>query len=317
MSQSNGSDTEDANMVPPLLPPVAEPAGGELVPFDPLKRYLAEIREHPYLDREEEHQLAVAFRDHGDLEAASKLVLANLRLVVKLAFQYKKTPVAALDLIQEGNLGLMAAVKKFDPHRGVRLGTYAAWWIKAYMLRYIMANWKMVKIGTTQDQRKLFFNLLKETQRLEAEGVEVGPKLLAETLGVKERSVIEMQQTLTQWDQSLNEPVGEEDGAATRQDMLPGDTGETDEALAQAQLRSLIDHHLAEFAKGLEGRDLEIFQDRLTAEEPLTLQEIADRHGVSRERIRQNEKRLLLKMRNYLQERVDGLEGLDFSRGDT
>jgi len=312
MTYSNEPDTPNANGPQGLLPAPGPKSGG-LVPFDPLKRYLAEVRDHPYLNREEEHSLAVAFRDHGDLEAASKLVLANLRLVVRLAFEYKKTPVVLLDLIQEGNLGLMAAVKKFDPYRGVRVGTYASWWIKAYMLRYIMANWKMVKIGTTQDQRKLFFNLLKEQQRLEAEGHEVGPKLLAETLGVKERSVVEMQQTLTHWDQSLDEPVGGEEGGATHLDMLPGDSGETDEMLAQRQLRQLINQHLSTFAKGLSGRDLEIFTERLTAEEPITLQEIATRHGVSRERIRQNEKRLLGRMKAHLSENIDGLEGLDFS----
>ncbi len=314
MSHSNDIDDPHASQSKPV-PPTASRGSGELVPFDPLQHYLQEVRQHPYLNREEEHSLALAFREHGDLEAASKLVLANLRLVVKLAFEYKKTPVAILDLIQEGNLGLMAAVKKFDPFRGVRLGTYAAWWIKAYMLRYIMANWKMVRIGTTQDQRKLFFNLMKETQRLEAEGFEVGPKLLAETIGVKERSVIEMQQSLTQWDQSLNEPVGEEGGTISRQDLLPGDPGDTDEQLAQKQLRTLINNHLSQFAQGLSERDRDIFNDRLTAEQPLTLQDLADRYGVSRERIRQNEKRLLSKMRDYLQERVDGLEGLDFSLG--
>jgi RNA polymerase sigma-32 factor len=291
--------------------PVPNAGAGDLVPFDPLRRYLAEVRQHPYLDREEEHQLAVAFVERGDLDAASRLVLANLRLVVRLAFEYKKTPISVLDLIQEGNLGLMAAVKKFDPHRGIRLATYAAWWIKAYMLRYIMANWKIVKIGTTQDQRKLFFNLVKEQQRLEAEGFHPGPRLLAERLDVKESSVVEMQQTLGQWDRSLDEPLGED--GATRGDLLAGDEGTDDERLAQRELRDLIGRHLAAFAQGLEGRDREILTERLMAEDPVTLQELADRHGVSRERIRQNEKRLLERMRAYLTERVEGIEGLDFS----
>ncbi|MBI5136629.1 MAG: RNA polymerase factor sigma-32 [Nitrospirae bacterium] len=295
------------------LLPATTGGGGELVPYDPLQRYLADVRQHPYLNRDEEHRLALAFRDRGDLEAASRLVLANLRLVVRLAFEYKKTPVALLDLIQEGNLGLMAAVKKFDPDRGVRLGTYASWWIKAYMLRYIMANWKMVKIGTTQDQRKLFFNLLKEQRRLEAEGHDVGPRLLAEALGVKEQSVVAMQQTLTQWDQSLDEPIGTDGEGTTHLDMLAAGGAETDEVLAQRELRELINTHLATFARGLTGRDREIFEQRLVAENPVTLQDIADRHGVSRERIRQNEKRLLERMRAYLAERVEGLEGLDFS----
>jgi RNA polymerase sigma-32 factor len=302
-----GADPRDPEETLPALPE----SGGGLVPYDPLRRYLAEVRQHAYLSREEEHHLAVAYHELGDLDAAQRLVLANLRLVVRLAFEYKKTPISILDLIQEGNLGLMAAVKKFDPYRGIRLATYAAWWIKAYMLRYIMANWKIVKIGTTQDQRKLFFNLLKEQQRLEAEGYHPGPRLLAERLEVKERSVVEMQQTLGQWDRSLDEPLGEEGG--THMDLLAGPGEDTGERLAQQELRDLINRHLAAFAQGLEGRDREIFTERLTAAEPVTLQELADRHGVSRERIRQNEKRLLERMRAYLTERVEGIEGLDFS----
>lgn len=319
MAHSNGTYTDRENptgfaSAKPMgeLPLPALPGGGELVPYDPLQRYLAEVRQYPYLDREEEHRLAVAYVQGHDPDAASRLVLANLRLVVRLAFEYKKTPISILDLIQEGNLGLMTAVKKFDPYRGIRLATYAAWWIKAYMLRYIMANWKMVKLGTTQDQRKLFFNLLKEQRRLEAEGYEVGPRLLAERLDVKERTVVDMQQALTQWDRSLDEPVSEE-GGETRGDLLADDRSDAGEVLAQKQLRDLINHHLSAFARELEGRDREIFTERLTAEEPVTLQEIADRHGVSRERVRQNEKRLLERIRAYLTERVEGLEGLDFS----
>ena len=293
------------------LPAVPAADSGAMVPYDPLKRYLAEVRAHPRLDRQTEHELAVAFQDEGNLEAASQLVMSNLHLVVRLAFEYKKTPIQVLDLIQEGNLGLMAAVRKFDPHRGIRVATYAAWWIKAYILRYIMSNWKMVKIGTTQDQRKLFFNLLKEQRRLEAEGFDVGPKLLAETLDVKESSVVEMQQALTHWDQSLDEPIGED--GDTRMALLPGDSVDAGEALAQKELRTLINQHLATFAGELEGREREIFSERLMTDEPVTLQEIADRHGVSRERIRQNEKRLLARIRAYITERVEGLEGLDFA----
>lgn len=305
---------DEAWVVPDeTVPALPERSGGnDLVPFDPLRRYLAEVRQHPYLDREEEHALALAFFEHGDREAAQKLILANLRLVVRMAYDYKKTPINLLDLIQEGNLGLMAAVKKFDPYRGVRLGTYAGWWIKAYMLRYIMANWKMVRIGTTQEQRKLFFNLLKEKERLEASGYDVGPKLLAERLDVKESSVIEMEQALTHWDSSLDEPVGEESGM-TRGDLLAGGGIDPAEEAAQSQLRELIGTHLAAFGQALEGRDREIFTERLLSDEPVTLQEIADRHGVSRERIRQNEKRLLDKLKVYLSERVEGIEGMDFS----
>ncbi|MFQ5508977.1 MAG: RNA polymerase sigma factor RpoD/SigA [Leptospirillia bacterium] len=312
-SDSENGEAAREDFIPELSPPRGD--GGELVPYDPLRSYLAEVRGYAALDREEEHHLAVAFSEHGDLEAASRLVMANLRLVVRLAYEYKKTPVSMLDLIQEGNLGLMTAVKKFDPHRGVRVATYASWWIKAYMLRYIMANWKVVKIGTTQDQRKLFYNLIKEQRRLEAEGYEVGPKLLAEKLDVKESSVRDMQQTLTQWDRSLDEPVGGEEEGVTHLDMLTGEAPDTDEAVARRQLKELLSHHLSLFSQGLTGREREIFEERLMADAPVTLQALADRHGVSRERIRQNEKRLLGKVRDYLTEHIDGLEGLDFSLG--
>jgi RNA polymerase sigma-32 factor len=174
----------------------------------------------------------------------------------------------------------------------------------------------MVRIGTTQEQRKLFFNLLKEKDRLEAEGYDVGPRLLAETLDVKESSVVKMQQALTHWDSSLDEPVGEEPGA-TRGDMMAGDFPDPGEEAAQKQLRELIGAHLAAFGKTLEGRDREIFSERLLSDEPVTLQEIATRHGVSRERVRQNEKRLLGKLKEYLSERVEGIENFDFNLSDS
>ena len=145
-----------------------ESAGKALVPFDPLQRYLAEIRRFPVLSREEEHKLAVDYKEYGNLEAAYKLVMGNLRLVVMIAREYQKAFKNLLDLIQEGNMGLMEAVKNFDPYRGVRFPSYAVWWIRAYIIRYIMSDWRMVKIGTTQAQRKLFFNLQKEKEKLEA-----------------------------------------------------------------------------------------------------------------------------------------------------
>src|SRR5712691_3162134 len=185
-----------------------------LVPFDPLQRYLTEIRRFPLLSREEEHKLAVEYKEYGNLEAAYKLVTGNLRLVVMIAREYQKAFKNLLDLIQEGNMGLMEAVKNFDPYRGVRFPSYAVWWIRAYMIRYIMNDWRMVKLGTTQAQRKLFFNLQKEKDRLEAEGFTVGPKLLAERLDVKEREIVEMEQRLSSRDLSVDVPIGE-DGEST------------------------------------------------------------------------------------------------------
>src|ERR1043166_2636074 len=167
-------------------------AGKALVSYDPLQRYLTEIRRFPLLTREEEHRLAVEYKEYGNVEAAYKLVTGNLRLVVMIAREYQKAFKNLLDLIQEGNMGLMEAVKNFDPYRGVRFPSYAVWWIRAYIIRYIMSDWRMVKIGTTQAQRKLFFNLQREKEKIEAEGLTPGPKLLAQRLQVKEDEVVEM-----------------------------------------------------------------------------------------------------------------------------
>src|SRR5262249_14824850 len=186
---------------------------------DPLQPYMQEVSKHPLLTREQEHELAVRYRETGDLNAAYRLVAANLRLVVKLAHEYHRNPLSLLDLIQEGNIGLMQAVKKYDPERGVKLSSYAAWWIRAYILRYIMDNWKLVKLGTTEAQRKLFFKLRQEQERLIAQGFEPNPKLLAERLNVTEQDVVEMDQRLGHDELSLDAPLTRE-GPATRADRL-------------------------------------------------------------------------------------------------
>src|SRR5574341_1775642 len=180
-----------------------------LVPFEPLQRYLAEIRRYPLLSREEEHRIAVEYKEFGNIEAAYKLVTSNLRLVVMIAREYQRAFRNLLDLVQEGNIGLMEAVKNFDPYRGIRFPSYAVWWIRAYIIRYIMNDWRMVKIGTTQAQRKLFFNLQKEKERLESEGFAPEPKLLAQRLNVKEGEVLEMEQRLAHRDLSTDVPVGD------------------------------------------------------------------------------------------------------------
>lgn len=183
-------DTHDPDDAPeralPALPGRGEEGGGGLVRYDPLRAYMAEVQRHPVLSREEEHELAVKLRETGDVQAAYRLVASNLRLVVKIAHEYRRTAFQLLDLVQEGNLGLMQAVKKYDPWKGVKLSSYAAWWIRAYIIRFIMENWRMVKLGTTQAQRKLFFNLSKERDKLLARGIEPTPRLLAKNLQVEE-----------------------------------------------------------------------------------------------------------------------------------
>jgi RNA polymerase sigma-32 factor len=276
-----------------------ESDGKALVPFEPLQRYLAEIRRFSVLSREEEHKLAVDYKEYGSLEAAYKLVMGNLRLVVMIAREYQKAFKNLLDLIQEGNMGLMEAVKNFDPYRGVRFPSYAVWWIRAYIIRYIMSDWRMVKIGTTQAQRKLFFNLQKEKEKLEAEGITPGPKLLAQRLNVKENEVIEMEQRLGSRDLSVDVPIGEGD-EATLLNFLPDDKQSPEEQIAENQYRELLREKMAQFAQGLKDKELVIYQERLLNEDPLTLREIGEKYGISRERVRQIEERVKKKLKTYL-----------------
>jgi len=268
---------------------------------DPMSAYMAEVQRHPLLPREEEERLARLYRSSGDLDAAARLVSANLRLVVKLAHEYHRNPLSLLDLVQEGNIGLMQAVKKFDPERGVKLSTYAAWWIRAYILRYIMDNWKMVKVGTTEAQRKLFFKLRQEQERLLKQGYEPTPKLLAERLNVTEQDVVEMDQRLGPDEVSIDAPVSE-DGEGTRGDRIlpPSGFPAADERLASEELKRLFRSKLDSFGATLEGKEKYIFEKRLIADEPMTLQEIGTHFGFSRERARQIEAALVDRMREYV-----------------
>ncbi len=283
---------------------VARSTDTGLARHDPLKAYMNEVTRHPLLTREEEVSLARHFRATGDVKAAYRLVASNLRLVVKLAHEYHRNPLALLDLVQEGNIGLMQAVRKFDPERGVKLSSYAAWWIRAYILRYIMDNWKMVKLGTTEAQRKLFFKLRQEQEKLAAQGVEVTPKLLAERLNVTEQDVVEMDQRLGQDELSLSAPMSNDEDSQTRGDRLAAGGVPVDDALGSAQLKGLFREKLAEFALGLSDKERFIFEKRLTSEEPLTLQDIGAKWGVSRERARQIEAALVARMKVYMQEHI-------------
>jgi RNA polymerase sigma-32 factor len=281
--------------------------GKALVPFDPLQRYLTEIRRFALLSREEEHELAVQYKEYGNLEAAYKLVTANLRLVVMIAREYQKAFKNLLDLIQEGNMGLMEAVKNFDPYRGVRFPSYAVWWIRAYMIRYIMNDWRMVKIGTTQAQRKLFFNLQKEKEKIEAEGLMPGPKLLAQRLNVKEDEVVEMEQRLASRDLSVDVPIGE-DEEATMLNFLQDSKQTPEEEFADTQYRDLLREKMEQFAKGLKDKELVIYRERLMNEDPLTLREIGEKYGISRERVRQIEERVKKKLKTYLKDLKDVID---------
>jgi RNA polymerase sigma-32 factor len=290
----------EAPHAPPARPATRFPDRG-IARADPMTAYMAEVQRHPLLSREEEDRLARLYRGSGDLDAAARLVSANLRLVVKLAHEYHRNPLSLLDLVQEGNIGLMQAVKKFDPDRGVKLSTYAAWWIRAYILRYIMDNWKLVKLGTTEAQRKLFFKLRQEQERLLKQGYEATPKLLAERLNVTEQDVVEMDQRLGPDEVSIDAPVGE-DGDATRGDRILPASGfpAADERLASEELKRLFRDKLEVFGKTLDGKEKFIFEKRLTADEPMTLQDIGTHFGFSRERARQIEAALVNRMREFV-----------------
>jgi RNA polymerase sigma-32 factor len=279
-----------------------------LVPFDPLQRYLAEIRRYPLLSREEERELAIRYKQDQDIEAAYRLVTANLRLVVMIAREYQKATRNLLDLVQEGNIGLMEAVKNFDPYRGIRFPSYAVWWVRAYIIRYLINNWRLVKLGTTQAQRKLFFNLQKEKDRLEAEGIVAEPKLIAQRLDVKESEVVEMEQRLSSRDLSLDAPSS--DDGAPMMDFLAGGKETAEDEVADAEFRQQVGERVHAFGKTLKDKEAVIFHQRLLAESPATLQEIGDRYGISRERVRQIEERLKKKLRTYLLSELKDLKDI-------
>jgi len=272
---------------------------------DPLGVYMRDVQRYPLLSKAEEHELAVRFFEEDDLEAAKRLVTSNLRLVVKIAYDYRQAYKNILDLVQEGNIGLMQAVKKYDPYKGVKLSSYAAWWIRAYILRYILNNHRLVKVGTTQAQRKLFFNLQKEKARLSAMGIEPTAEVIAERLSVPERDVASMDMRLAAGDASLDAPVGTAEGrSVARVELLPSHDLRADDTLADAEVGDRFAEKIHEFGSSLEGKEKKIFDDRLVADEPKTLQILGDEFGVSRERVRQIEKRLLDKLKAYLRQEL-------------
>ncbi|QTA82147.1 RNA polymerase sigma factor RpoH [Desulfonema limicola] len=275
-----------------------------LVKFDPLQRYLSEVSQYNLLNREQERELAIKVKDYEDSDAAYILVTSNLRLVVKIALEFQRVWMQnLLDLIQEGNIGLMQAVKKFDPYKNVKFSYYASFWIKAYILKFIMDNWRLVKIGTTQGQRKLFFKLKKEKQKLIDQGFDPKPKLLSEKLGVSEREIIDMDQRLDGWDISLDAPL-KDDSDTERIDFLTTSSESAEDKVAKKEMDVLLHNKVAEFRKKLTSRELEIFDQRIFSDAPVTLQEIGDSYGISRERVRQVEKSVVTKMRDFFKREI-------------
>jgi len=268
-----------------------------------LAAYLHTLRNHPVLSRDEEHELAVRYVQTHERAPARKLITANLRLVVKIAQEYRRAHRNLLDLIQEGNVGLIQAVQRYDPFRGVKLSTYAAWWIRAYILKFILANWRIVRIGTTQAQRRLFFNLRRERERMERMGLETDSKRLAAALDVSEGDVVEMERRLAASEMSLDAPVRAEGLLGrTQGDMVPaGPATRPDLQVENGEFQELLRSKLESFGASLHDRELHIFRDRLLADQPTTLEQIGSDHGVSRERARQIEERLKKKLRVFLE----------------
>ena len=294
------SVSEDEN-----LPALSNPA---------LHRYLQEISQYELLTREETDELAIRFKETGDQNAAYRLVSSNLRLVVKVAMDFQKYWMQNfMDLIQEGNVGLVQATKKFDPYRGVKFSYYAAYWIRAYVLKFIMDNWRLVKIGTTQAQRKLFFSLNKEKKLLEAQGFRPEPKLLAERLNVKEREVVEMSQRMDSWDVSLESPV-RSDSEDEQKNFIPSSGPNIESTVAGKEMQTRLGELLEILKDKLNEKEKMILESRLLTDEPLTLQNIADKFDISRERVRQIEVNLLKKMKKYLE--VEMPDIVDFFDGD-
>ena len=294
-------DAEKAEAYP--LGGVSESTPKSLARLDAMATYMREVQRHPRLSPEETQALAVQFLDTQDPSIAARLVTSNLRLVVKIAYEYRRAYKNIMDLVQEGNIGLMQAVKHYDPYRGVKLSSYSALWIRAYILRFILNNWRLVKLGTTQAQRKLFYNLNKTRAALQAKGIDPSHADIAKELGVTETDVAEMDVRLAQSERSLDAPVGDADGRSiSRIDMMPSSNIGPDLQAEGSELHSILRDRLAEFRKTLIGRDKElaIFDERLVADEPLTLQELGDRFGVSRERVRQLEQRVTTRLREYL-----------------
>lgn len=290
--------------------PASRSSDKAVVKFDPLQCYLMEISNYKLLTREEEKKLATRVLEHDDRDAAYTLVTSNLRLVVKIALDFQRVWMQnLLDLIQEGNIGLMQAVRKFNPYKNVKFSYYASFWIKAYILKFIMDNWRLVKIGTTQVQRKLFFKLKKEKQKLIEQGFDPKPKLLSERLGVSEREIVDMDQRLDGWDLSLDAPL-KDDSDTERIEFLDVETESAEDRVAKKEMESLLHDKIAEFRKKMTQRELEIFDMRIFSDTPATLQEIGDRYGISRERVRQVEKNIIKKMREFFKRELPDFSSL-------
>ncbi|NOY27111.1 MAG: sigma-70 family RNA polymerase sigma factor [Oligoflexia bacterium] len=295
------------NTVPQNLPALSRPTStarkGDLLAY-----YLAEVRRYPLLDPEEENALV----EDGDTDAANRLVTANLRLVVKLAFQYHRQWSNVLDLIQEGNVGLVEALSRYDPYRGVRFSSYAQYWIRAMILRFLMDNYRLVRLGSTRHGRKLFFQLKKVRDQLINEGNIPSTSALAERLSVPEQEVIDVDRQLSAPALSLHSPVGDADGRAL-EEMIPGTSRGPDDAVERGELGAVVKEHLDAFARALKDeRERVIWNQRLTSKDPRSLADIGQQFSVSKERIRQVEARIKKQLKTFLADALGDEIAFDF-----
>ncbi|MGH7793132.1 MAG: RNA polymerase sigma factor RpoH [Thermodesulfobacteriota bacterium] len=274
-------------------------------PTTSLERYLAEISNYPILSREEEYKLATRYKKKGDLEAARKLISSNLRFVVKIANEYKNYGLNVMDVIQEGNIGLMQAVKRFDPTKGYRLISYAVWWIRAYIHNYIIGSWSLVKIGTTQAQRKLFYKLRSTKNKMDITEENLSPedyKNLADELGVSDEAVIEMNQRMGGKDLSLDAELNTS-GEMTHLDFLVDDLSNQEDLITRAEEEEKVKSELETALESLKERERFIIENRILKDKPLTLEELGTKLNLSRERVRQIEGVALQKIRHVLEKR--------------
>ncbi len=285
-----------------------------LVKSDPIQSYLNEVSRYELLTREEEVELGKRIQEEGDQEAAYIMTTSNLRLVVKIALDFQRIWMQnLLDLIQEGNMGLVRAVKKFNPYKNVKFSYYSSFWIKAYILKFIMDNWRMVKIGTTQGQRKLFFRLKKEKQRLIEQGFDPKPKLLSERLGVSEKEVVDMDQRLANWDLSLDEPL-KNDSNTERIEFINIETDTSEDKVAKKEIEDILHAKVKEFKKTINDRELYIFDKRIFSDSPQTLQQIGEIYSISRERVRQVENSILKKMKAFFKKGMPDFDMYDHTQ---
>lgn len=281
--------------------PDLDAASTALTQSDPVQLYLSELRKYPLLTKEQEFALAKNYYETHDPKAAQALVTANLRFVVKVAAEYSKFGARMIDLIQEGNMGLMHAVRDFNPYKGVRLITYAVWWIRGYIQEYMMKQYSMVKIGTTQNQKKLYYQLQKQKQALDAMGETPDMKLIASKMGIPEDEVIEMSQRMSGRDVSLDQPLDEDSTFSLRD--LQKDGGESLETQFEREEQlQILKEKISEIVPLLNEKEKYILEERILADEPLTLQEIGEKYGTTREAVRQMEVRVINKIKEKFQE---------------